>query len=177
MSGQPIAVAVRQGVVATFCIARALAKSGLCAFFLRSYWRLCWFCRYRWRRRLWRWVGLAISGCVLGSLAWPGMAAQPQGGRQSPFDGGYTPPSWAGAGLITSAVRLVAERTARDRIDDASSTQMVRRAVIRFSLLAAISVVVLFAAGLINTWFLASSVPARIGTEYGRLPVDKWRFF
>ena len=54
------------------CTARASAKYGVCAFFLRSYWRRCWFCRSAWWRGLWRWVGLAISACVLGSLAWAG---------------------------------------------------------------------------------------------------------
>ena len=47
----------------------------------------------------------------------------------------------------------------------------------RFSILAAISVVILFTAGLVNTWFLAGTVPALIGTGYGRLLLAKIAIF
>jgi mono/diheme cytochrome c family protein len=49
--------------------------------------------------------------------------------------------------------------------------------VVRFSVLAAASVSVLFTAGLINTWFLAGTVPALIGTEYGHLLLLKIAIF
>jgi putative copper resistance protein D len=49
--------------------------------------------------------------------------------------------------------------------------------VIRFSILAAISVVILLTGGLINAWFLAGTVPALIGTEYGRLLLSKIAIF
>ena len=49
--------------------------------------------------------------------------------------------------------------------------------MVRFSVLAAISVVLLLAGGLVNTWFLAGTVPALIGTEYGRLLLCKIAIF
>ena len=44
-------------------------------------------------------------------------------------------------------------------------------------MLAATSAVILFSAGLVNTWFLADSVPALIGTKYGRLLLSKVAIF
>ncbi|HKR19126.1 MAG TPA: CopD family protein, partial [Stellaceae bacterium] len=47
----------------------------------------------------------------------------------------------------------------------------------RFSLMAMISVVVLLASGIVNTWYLAGNVPALIGTPYGRLLLIKIGLF
>ena len=179
MSGQPIAATVRQGVVATVLHRTRFGQIWTLRLLLAVVMAALLVLPYGWRRRLWRWVGLAISGCVLGSLAWAGHGGATPG---RPGDLHLTADilhllaagAWVGS-LVPLALLLSELR--RDRIDDASSTQMVRRAVIRFSLLAAISVVVLFAAGLINTWFLASSVPALIGTEYGRLLLAKVALF
>ena len=179
MSGQPIAATVRQGVVATVLHRTRFGQIWTLRLLLAVVLAALLVLPYGWRRGLWRWVGLAISACVLGSLAWAGHGGATPG---RPGDLHLTADilhllaagAWVGS-LVPLALLLSELR--RDRIDDASSTQMARRAVIRFSLLAAISVVVLFAAGLINTWFLASSVPALIGTEYGRLLLAKVALF
>ena len=130
-----------------------------------------------WRRLLWRWGGLAFAAAMLASLAWAG-------------HGGATPGrpgelhlaadmlhllaagAWVGS-LIPLALVLAEIRHS----GDPSAAAVARRAVVRFSILAAISVVILFTAGLVNTWFLAGTVPALIGTGYGRLLLAKIAIF
>ena len=80
--------------------------------------------------------------------------------------------AWLGS-LIPLALLLAEAR----RIADPDWKALARRAVRRFSILAAASVAVLFTAGLVNTWFLAGSVPALIGTLYGRLLLAKIAIF
>ena len=47
----------------------------------------------------------------------------------------------------------------------------------RYSALAIASVAILLAAGVVNTWFLTGTVPALVGTAYGRLLLTKIGFF
>ena len=50
-------------------------------------------------------------------------------------------------------------------------------AVLRFSTLGIVSVAVLVATGIVNTWYLAGSVAALTGTDYGRLLLVKVALF
>ena len=179
MSGHPIAVVVGQGYVATVLHRTRFGQIWSLRFLLASLLAVLLLLPHGWRRGLWRWTGLAFSACVLGSLAWAG-----HGGATPGWPGDLhlaadvlhllAAGAWAGS-LIPLALLLTEFR--RVRSDDAGSTQTARQAVVRFSLLAAISVVILFLAGLVNTWFLAGSVPALIGTEYGRLLLAKVALF
>ncbi|MGH7115130.1 MAG: CopD family protein, partial [Stellaceae bacterium] len=80
--------------------------------------------------------------------------------------------AWLGS-LLPLALLLAEAR----RVGDPLWAALARRAVRRFSLLAALSVAILFAAGLVNTWFLAGTAPALIGTIYGRLLLTKIAIF
>ena len=129
-----------------------------------------------WRGWLWRWGGLAFAAATLAALAWAGHGAATPG---RPGDLHLAADmlhllaagAWVGS-LIPLALLLAEFRRSGDFGGGAART-----AVVRFSLLAAISVVILPAGGLVNTWFLAGTVPALIGTQYGRLVLAKIAIF
>ncbi len=177
LSGQPLDAVLQQGVVTVVLTRTRFGEVWLARFVLAMLLALCLFARRRWRAQAWNWTGLALSGGILGSLAWAG-------------HGGATPGrpgelhlaadilhllaagAWLGS-LIPLALLLAEAR----RIGDPDWAALARRAVRRFSILAAASVAILFAAGLVNTWFLAGTVPALIGTLYGRLLLAKVTIF
>ncbi len=179
MSGQTIADTLSQGVVATVLDRTRFGQIWTLRFLLAVLLAALLVLPQGWRRGWWRWAGLAFSACILGSLAWAGHGGATPG---RPGDLHLTADilhllaagAWVGS-LVPLALLLTEAR--RGRVDNPSATQTARRAVVRFSLLASISVIVLFAAGLVNTWFLAGSVPALIGTEYGRLLLAKVALF
>src|SRR5215469_6571902 len=78
--------------------------------------------------------------------------------------------AWLG-GLLPLALLLAAAR--REEI----SLALARDATLRFSTLGLISVGLLIATGIVNGWILAGSVPALIGTDYGRLLLAKVALF
>jgi putative copper resistance protein D len=78
--------------------------------------------------------------------------------------------AWLG-GLLPLALLLTAAR--REEI----SLALAREATLRFSTLGLISVGVLIATGSVNGWILTGSVPALIGTDYGRLLLAKVALF
>jgi putative copper resistance protein D len=63
------------------------------------------------------------------------------------------------------------------RTRDVNWAAVARAATRRFSVLAVTSVTVLLAGGLVNTWFLAGTVPALVGTQYGHLLLGKIGLF
>lgn len=177
MSGQPVAVALAQGVVATVLTGTRFGYVWVWRFGFAAVLVVLLLTPQRWRGRLWSWAGLALAAAVLGTLAWAG-------------HGGATPGrpgelhlaadilhllaagAWLGS-LIPLALFLAEMR----RSGAPERAALVRQAVRRFSLLAAVSVAILFAAGLVNTWFLAGTLPALIGTLYGRLLLAKIAIF
>ena len=78
--------------------------------------------------------------------------------------------AWLG-GLLPLALLLTAAR--REEI----SLALAREATLRFSTLGLISVGVLIGTGSVNGWILTGSVPALIGTDYGRLLLAKVALF
>jgi putative copper resistance protein D len=80
--------------------------------------------------------------------------------------------AWVGA-LMPLAVLLGAAR----RSEDHTSLPVAREATLRFSTLGITSVGTLAATGIVNSWVLAGSIPALIGTTYGRLLLAKVALF
>jgi putative copper resistance protein D len=80
--------------------------------------------------------------------------------------------AWVGA-LIPLALLLHAAGHSLDQ----SSIAIARRATQRFSTLVVASVSVLVVTGIVNTWVLAGSVSALLGTDYGRLLLAKVALF
>ena len=118
---------------------------------------------------------LMSAAAFAGSLAWAGHAA---GGIA--IEATVHPladvlhliaaAAWVGALVpLTLLLSAVTPETA--------SLVMARTATLRFSALGIASVATLLVSGLINTWYLAGSVPALIGTDYGRLLLVKIAVF
>ncbi len=177
LSGQPLDAVLPQGVVTLVLTRTRFGEVWLARFVLATLLALCLFARQRWRARVLEWAGLALAGGILGSLAWAGHGGATPGRPGELHLGAdilhlLAAGAWLGS-LIPLALLLAEAR----RIGDPDWAALARRAVRRFSVLAAASVAMLFAAGLVNTWFLAGTVPALIGTLYGRLLLAKVAIF
>ncbi len=177
MSGKPLGAVLSHGVVATVLTRTRFGQVWLVRLVLAVLLAICLLAGSRRRDRAWLWAGLVLGTGLLATLAWAG-------------HGGATPGRPGELHLIADLIHLLAAGAwlgsllplalllaeAR-RIGDPPSAALARRAVARFSVLAAASVAVLFVAGLVNTWFLAGTVPALIGTLYGRLLLAKIAIF
>jgi putative copper resistance protein D len=119
---------------------------------------------------------LVISAAALvGSLAWAGHAAGGIGVEATVHPIAdvlhlVAAAAWVGA-LIPLALLLSTVT------QEAASLAIARTATLHFSTLGIASVATLLATGLINTWYLAGSVPALVGTDYGRLLLAKIAVF
>jgi copper resistance protein D len=127
-----------------------------------------------------RWLGLtlvALALSFLGSLAWSGHASGSPGIAGNVHIAAdvlhlVAAGAWIG-GLLPLALLLA---DARHSVDPAIAA-MVHDVTLRFSTLGVIAVGTLIATGLVNTWVLVGSVPALVGTEYGRLLLVKIGLF
>ncbi len=177
MSGQPIAATLTQGVVGTVLTLTRFGRIWVWRFVVAVLVAVLLLLPQGWRERLWRWAGLTLTAGILASLAWAGHGgATPgrPGELHLAADILHLLAAGAWVGSLVPLALLLAEAR---RSGDPGATAFARRAVVRFTLLAAVSVTVLLAAGLVNTWFLAGTVPALIGTEYGRLLLAKIAIF
>ena len=177
LSGQPLDLVLPQGVVTTVLTRTRFGQVWLARFVLAMLLALCLFARQRWRARVWNWAGLALAGGMLGSLAWAGHGGATPGRPGELHLGADILHLLAAGAWLGSLIPLALLLAEVPRIGDPNWAALARRAVRRFSVLAAASVTILFAAGLVNTWFLAGTVPALMGTLYGRLLLAKIAIF
>jgi putative copper resistance protein D len=110
-------------------------------------------------------VALVHSGHAAASTGWLGTFHRAADGLHL-----VAASAWLG-GLLPLALLLAAAR--RKEI----SLPTARDATARFSVLGVISVGTLTVTGIVNGWLLAGSVPALIGTDYGRLLLAKVALF
>jgi putative copper resistance protein D len=123
------------------------------------------------------WAALLLAALMLASLAWAGHGAATPG---APGDLHLAADSLhlLGAGLWLGTLPPLALLLAEARrTRDANWAAVARTATRRYSVLAVASVTVLLSGGVVNTWFLAGTVPALVGTEYGRLLLAKIGLF
>jgi putative copper export protein/mono/diheme cytochrome c family protein len=115
-----------------------------------------------------RWIALVLTALLLASLAWAGHAVGEEGRDHLVHLAAdvvhlLAAGAWVG-GLPMLALlfhRALAAATA-----DAHA--VAREATRRFSMMGLIAVAALLATGIVNTWYLAGSLPALVGTDYGR---------
>jgi putative copper export protein/mono/diheme cytochrome c family protein len=164
MSDSPIAAALRPELLTAvlwhtqFGPVFAL-RLGLCALLALALF---------WRTVSARWIALLLSVLLLGSLAWVGHAVGEEGRDHfihlsADLVHLLAAGAWLG-GLPMLALlfhRALAAATA-------NAYDVAREATRRFSVMGLICVGALLASGIVNTWYLAGSLPALIGTDYGR---------
>jgi putative copper resistance protein D len=116
-----------------------------------------------------------LAAAFAGALAWSGHAAGGLGDEAIIHPAAdvlhlIAAAAWVGA-LLPLIVLLAAAGA-----DDASLA-MARTATTRFSILGIVSVGTLLVTGIVNTYYLAGSVPALLHTDYGRLLLIKIALF
>src|SRR5262249_35898250 len=139
-------------------------------------------CTFRWQRQATptgatTWTALLFAALFLAGLAWSGHGAATPGPAGDLHLAGdilhlLGAGGWLG-GLLPLALLLVEAR----RCGGADWLAIAAAATRRFSALAFASVAALLAGGIVNTWFLAGTVPALVGTDYGRLLLVKIALF
>jgi putative copper resistance protein D len=122
-----------------------------------------------------RWIETAaavLAAAFAGTLAWSGHAAGGLGGEAVLHPAADVLHLIAAAAWVGALVPLIVLFAAAAGADDASLA-MARTATTRFSILGIVSVGTLLATGIVNTYYLAGSVPALLHTDYGRLLLIK----
>jgi putative copper resistance protein D len=180
MSGKPLGAALSQGAVPIVLTRTQFGEDWLLRFALAV---LLGFCLLARGRRHWRvsgtigWTALFLAAAMLASLAWAGHGAATPG---LPGDLHLAADFFhlLAAGLwLGTLPPLILFLTEARRIGDTNWAAVAATATRRYSTLGIASVAVLLVGGLVNTWFLAGTVPALVGTEYGRLLLTKIGFF
>jgi putative copper resistance protein D len=125
-----------------------------------------------------RWLEAAatiLAAAFAGTLAWSGHAAGGLGGEAIIHPAADVLHLIAAAAWVGALLPLVVLFAAAGA-DDASLA-MARTATTRFSILGIFSVGTLLVTGIVNTFYLAGSVAALRGTDYGRLLLIKIALF
>jgi len=170
MSGQPLAEILSRGTLATVLTQTRFGEDWLLRLGLAVLTSACLLAH---RIHPLRWLAFGLAMAMLGGLAWAGHGgATPGGPGELHLAGDILHLLGAGLWLGTLVpLGLMLGQASQPR--DAAWVLAARIATRRFSWLAGASVAALFAGGLVNTWFLAGTVPALVGTEYGRLLLIK----
>jgi putative copper resistance protein D len=120
-------------------------------------------------------TALALAAGFVGSLAWAGHAIGGQGAEavlHPAADVLHLIAAAAWLGMLVPLALLLGLAA-----DDAAALAAMRAATLRFSTLGLVAVGTLLATGIVNTWYLAGSIPALLETDYGRLVLSKIALF
>jgi putative copper resistance protein D len=124
-----------------------------------------------------RWLGLALSLCLIAGIAATGHAGATEGAAgvvHLAADALHLVASAAWIGGILALTLLI---TATRRNNPHAWPSLVRNATDRFSNLAVLSVSVLLATGIVNSWILVGSFRALLIAKYGQLLMIKIALF
>jgi len=120
-------------------------------------------------------TAVMLAAAFAGALAWSGHAAGGLGGEaiiHPAADVLHLIAAAAWVGALLPLIVLFATAGADD-----ASLAIARTATARFSILGIVSVGTLLVTGIVNTYYLAGSVPALLHTDYGRLLLIKIALF
>lgn len=174
MSGQSLASVISQGVMLQVLMQTRFGQDWLVRLGLAALIALCILAR---EIRIVRWLVFALAAAMLASLAWAGHGGATPGAPGDLHLGGDIL-HLLGAGLwLGTLVPLKLLLAGANRAGDAAWLLAARIAARRFTYVAIASITALLAGGIVNTWFLAGTIPALIGTDYGRLLLAKIGLF
>lgn len=178
MSGRSIANVFSDGVLWTVLSQTGfgndwLARFALACLLAGSFAPL--FCMQRIKSVWFKAVMVLLAAGLSGTLAWSGHGAGGLGMEAIVHPAAdvlhlIAAAAWVGALIPLALLLSVAAH-------DGGALVVARTAMLRFSTLGIASVATLLATGTINTWYLAGSIPALIGTNYGRLLLAKIALF
>jgi putative copper export protein len=178
MSGMPLTSVLQGGILGIVLTQTHFGIAWVIRFVLIVVLAACLIAQARTRKHAAGWVGLLAASAFIASLAWAGHGAAAE---DVPFDAIHLPAdilhllaagAWLG-GLLPLAIFL--GQAWRDKSPPAVTVACV--ATLRFSVLGLTCVGTLIVTGIVNTWFLAGSVPALLGTPYGQLLLVKVALF
>jgi putative copper export protein/mono/diheme cytochrome c family protein len=176
MSGKPVAVAVSQGAVAIVLTRTQFGQDWLLRFALAVLLGFCLLARRRASGAI-AWLALFLAAGMLASLAWAGHGAStpgPAGDLHLAADFLHLLAAGLWLGTLPPLILFLAQGR---RTGGPNWAAVAATATRRYSTMAIASVTALLAGGLVNTWFLAGTVPALVGTGYGRLLLMKIGLF
>ncbi|MBV8937306.1 MAG: copper homeostasis membrane protein CopD, partial [Alphaproteobacteria bacterium] len=180
MSGRRLGAALSQGAVPIVLTRTRFGEDWLLRLALAV---LLGFCLLAWARGQRRisgaigWTALFLAAAMLASLAWAGHGAAtpgPAGGLHLAADFLHLLAAGLWVGTLPALDIFLAKT---HRIGDPNWAAVAAIAIRRYLILAIASVTVLLIGGVVNTWFLAGTVPALVGTQYGRLLLGKIGLF
>ena len=178
MSGMPMSAVLPSGVVRIVLLQTHFGEAWLLRLGLLLVLAACLLVQRFTRNQVPAAIGALMSAAFMASLAWAGHGAAAE---QIPFDAIHLPADilhllatgvWLG-GLVPLSFLLVEAR----RDGGADAVSVAQAATLRFSTLALASVATLLVTGIANTWFLAGTIAALIGTLYGQLLLVKVALF
>jgi len=177
MSGLPAAQVFGDGVLWTVLSQTTFGRAWLARFALACALAATLPALLSPQRHKTRWLEAAaaiLAAAFAGALAWSGHAAGGLGSEAIIHPAAdvlhlIAAAAWVGA-LLPLIVLLAAG-------SDDASLATARTATARFSILGIASVGTLLATGIVNTFYLAGSVPALLHTDYGRLLLIKIALF
>ena len=178
MSGEPVTQVFGDGVLWTVVLQTTFGRAWLIRLVLACALAATLPALLSPRDRKTPWIEAAaaiLAATFSGALAWSGHAAGGLGGEAIIHPAADVLHLIAAAAWVGALVPLMVLFTAAGA-DDASLA-MARTATTRFSILGIVSVGTLLATGIVNTFYLAGSVPALLHTDYGRLLLIKIALF
>jgi putative copper resistance protein D len=178
MSGQPAVQAFGDGVLWTVLSQTTFGRAWLIRFVLACALAATLPALLSPRDRKSPWLeitAVVLAAAFAGALAWSGHAAGGLGDEaivHPTADVLHLIAAAAWVGALLPLIVLFAAAGADD-----ASLKMARTATTRFSILGIVSVGTLLVTGIVNTYYLAGSVPALLHTDYGRLLLIKIALF
>ena len=178
MSGMPLGAVFSGGVINIVLTQTHFGQAWMIRGGLIVVLAVCLALQARTGRHAAGWIGLLAAATFVAALAWAGHGAATE---EVPFDAIHLPADilhllaagvWLG-GLLPLCIFLA--QACRDAGPPAVA--VARAATLRFSVLGLTCVGTLIVTGIVNTWFLAGSVAALLGTLYGQLLLLKILLF
>jgi copper resistance protein D len=176
MSGKPLGAALSQGAAWVVLTRTRFGEDWQLRLALAVALGLCLLARRFASGRI-GWTTLLVAAAMLASLAWAGHGAStpgPAGDLHLAADFLHLLAAGLWLGTLPPLILFLAEER---RTGGPNWPAVAATATRRYSTMAIASVTALLAGGVVNTWFLAGTVPALVGTEYGRLLITKIGLF